>query len=48
MENIYLVRTKEELIEALGGDREKNMEDDTPRIIFIEGTIEISGAIRNL
>jgi len=42
MENIYLVRTKEELIEALGGDREKNMEDDTPRIIFIEGTIEIS------
>jgi len=41
-DNVYLVRTKEELIQALGGNNKENRYNDIPKIIFIEGTIQIS------
>ncbi|MBD8890627.1 pectate lyase family protein [Roseibium litorale] len=40
--NVYLARNRKDLIAALGGGNATNAKDDTPRIIFITGTIDLT------
>ncbi|HEY8474000.1 MAG TPA: pectate lyase [Natronosporangium sp.] len=37
---VHVVSTRAELVEALGGDNATNAENDIPKIIFIDGTID--------
>jgi pectate lyase len=39
-DQVYVASTRAELVEALGGDNASNADNDTPKIIFIEGTID--------
>jgi pectate lyase len=39
-ENVFVVSSRAELIDALGGDNDTNDQNDTPKIIFIKGTID--------
>jgi pectate lyase len=38
-DQVHVVSSRAELIEALGGDNAANAENDTPKIIFIDGTV---------
>jgi len=38
----YTVKNRKQLVEALGGDNKKNSENDTPKIIYVKGTINLS------
>jgi pectate lyase len=39
-DQVHVASTRAELVEALGGDNASNDENDTPKIIFIDGTID--------
>ncbi|WP_243735135.1 pectate lyase family protein [Paenibacillus turpanensis] len=39
---VFTARNRAELIQALGGDNATNRNNDTPKIIYIEGTIDIN------
>jgi pectate lyase len=41
-EAIHVVATRAELVAALGGDNASNAGDDTPAIIFVSGTIDLT------
>jgi pectate lyase len=38
-DQVHVVSTRAELIEALGGDNASNDQNDTPKIVFIDGTV---------
>src|SRR5690606_27929108 len=39
-DQIHVVSSRAELIDALGGDNDTNRNNDTPKIIFVKGTID--------
>lgn len=39
-DHVYVASTRAELVDALGGDNATNDENDTPKIIFVSGTID--------
>ena len=46
-DHIYTVKSKAEFIQALGGDNETNDNNDTPKIIYIKGIIDLNVNERN-
>ena len=41
-DNIYIVKNKKELIDALGGDNVQNGTNDRPKIIYVKGLIDLN------
>ncbi|WP_428965299.1 pectate lyase family protein [Micromonospora fluostatini] len=39
-DQVHVVRTRAELVQALGGDNATNRTNDTPKLIYVDGTID--------
>lgn len=39
-DQVHVAATRAELVEALGGDNDRNGDNDTPKIIFVDGAID--------